>query len=45
MTLTYADEHVDEEGMSPLDHEALWWTVYDQLAPSATAASVRKMPH
>ena len=45
MTLTAADEQVDEDVMSPLDHEALWWTVYDQLAPSGTVARVRKMPH
>ena len=45
MTLTYADDHVGEEGMSPLDHEALWWTVYDRLAPCAAVASARKMPH
>ncbi len=45
MTLTTADARLDEERMSPLDHEALWWRVYDQLAPAAGSASVRKMPH
>ena len=45
MTLTYADERVDEERMSPLDHEALWWRVYEQLAPARAATSDRKMPH
>ncbi len=44
-TLTDADERFNEGGMSPLDHEALWWSVYDELAPSAAAASVRRMPH
>ena len=44
-TLTAADERVDEERMSPLDHEALWWQVYEKLAPAAAVASVRKMPH
>ena len=33
MSLICADEGVDEKTMSPLDHEALWWSVYDQLAP------------
>jgi hypothetical protein len=33
MTLTYADECFDKESMSALDHEAAWWTVYDQLGP------------
>jgi hypothetical protein len=31
MTLTDAEERVDEGQMSPLDHEALWWSVYEQL--------------
>jgi hypothetical protein len=44
MTLTTADERVDEERMSPLEHEALWWQVYEKLAPAETVASVRKMP-
>jgi hypothetical protein len=38
-TLTTADERVDQELMSPLDHEAVWWQVYEKLAP----ASVRKI--
>lgn len=33
-TLLDADERVDAQRMSPLDHEALWWQVYDQLAPT-----------
>ncbi|MGZ6777957.1 MAG: DUF6611 family protein [Mycobacterium sp.] len=33
MTLTSADERVDEHTMSPLDHEALWWQIYEELAP------------
>ena len=45
MTLTNADEQVDEDVMSRLDHEALWWTIYDQLAPSGAVGGVRKMPH
>jgi hypothetical protein len=44
MTLTYADERVDERTTSPLDHEAIWWSVYDELAQSAAPASVREMP-
>ncbi len=32
-----ADERVDAERMSPLEHEALWWQVYDQLAPKGSA--------
>jgi hypothetical protein len=44
MTLTYADERVDEKRMSPLDHEALWWQIYEQLAPAGSVASERKMP-
>jgi hypothetical protein len=44
MMLTYADERVDEERMSPLDHEALWWQIYEQLAPAGSVASERKMP-
>ncbi len=39
MTLTAADERVDEECMSPLDHEALWWQVYEKLAPLRLTAS------
>jgi len=42
MTLTAADERVDEERMSPLDHEALWWQVYEKLAPAAAVTSARK---
>ena len=42
--LTAADKRVDEQRMSPLEHEALWWQVYDQLAPAHTDASVREMP-
>lgn len=34
-----ADERVDAERMSRLVHEALWWHVYEQLAP----ASAHKM--
>lgn len=41
MTLTYADERLDDERMSPLDHEALWWSVYEQLAPAHPATSAR----
>lgn len=44
MTLTQADERVDEERMSPLDHEALWWHVYEQLAPAGAVTNARKMP-
>jgi hypothetical protein len=29
--LTDADERVDAGRISPLDHEALWWSVYEQL--------------
>jgi hypothetical protein len=43
MTLLFADERVDEEHMSPLDHEAIWWRVYEQLAPAGAAANARKM--
>lgn len=45
MTLTCADERVDEGSMSPLDHEALWWQIYEQLAPARAGTSDRKMPH
>jgi hypothetical protein len=44
MMLTCADERVDEERMSPLDHEALWWQIYEQIAPAGSAASGRRMP-
>ncbi len=44
-TLTTADERLDQELMSALDHEALWWQVYDKLAPAEADASVRKTPH
>ena len=44
MTLTFADERVDEERMSPLDHEALWGRVFELLAPTAAVASDRKTP-
>ncbi|MFY9921130.1 MAG: DUF6611 family protein [Mycobacterium sp.] len=37
--LLAADERVDEERMSPLDHEALWWQVYEELAPARSAPS------
>ena len=40
-TLTSADERVDEERMSPLDHEALWWRVYEELAPDGAIAGGR----
>ncbi len=43
MTLTAADERLDGERMSPLDHEALWWQVYEKLAPAAAVASERKI--
>ena len=43
VTLTTADERLDQERMSPLDHEALWWQVYDKLAPAAAVANERKM--
>ncbi len=39
MTLTAADDRVDEEHMSPLDHEALWWQVYEKLDPARSAPS------
>jgi hypothetical protein len=32
-TLLDADERLDDGRISPLEHEALWWSVYDQLAP------------
>ena len=35
MALTDADERVDGDLMSPLDHEALWWSVYEQLGGSS----------
>ncbi len=38
-TLYDADERVDAERMSPIEHEALWWQVYDQLAPNRLAVS------
>ena len=41
MALTSADERVDEERMSPLDHEALWWRVYDELAPHGAISGGR----
>lgn len=40
MTLTFADERLDEERMSPIDHEALWWRVYEQLAPADASREV-----
>ncbi len=43
MALTAADDRVDDGLMSALDHEALWWQVYDQLATSSSTAGVRKM--
>jgi hypothetical protein len=43
MTLTAADERLDGKRMSPLDHEALWWQVYDKLAPAAAVASDRRI--
>jgi hypothetical protein len=45
MMLTTADERVDQGRMSPLDHEALWWQVYEKLAPAEADTSVREMPH
>ena len=39
MTLTYADERFGEEGVSPLDHEALWWSVYEQLGAKLAPSS------
>lgn len=39
MALTAADERVDDGTMSPLDHEVLWWQIYEKLAP--TGANVR----
>ncbi len=41
MTLTTADRRLDEERISPIEHEVLWWQVYEELA--APSASVRKM--
>jgi hypothetical protein len=41
-TLTSADERLDDERLSPLDHEALWWQVYDQLTPSGGQSAVRR---
>jgi hypothetical protein len=38
-TLMDADERVDAKQMSPIDHEALWWQVYDQLASNRLAVS------
>jgi hypothetical protein len=32
-----ADDRVDAERMSPLEHESLWWQVYDLLAPDGPA--------
>jgi hypothetical protein len=32
-----ADERVAAERISPIEHEALWWQVYDQLAPNGPA--------
>lgn len=43
--LTAADERLDEGSLSPLEHEALWWQVYDTLAPARSGANARKMPH
>lgn len=40
MTLTFADERLDEERLSPIDHEALWWRVYEQLAPAEASREV-----
>jgi uncharacterized protein DUF6611 len=28
------DERLNDERMSPLEHEALWWKVYEQLSPT-----------
>jgi hypothetical protein len=36
-TLFDADERAGAEHMSPLEHEVLWWQVYEQLAPDASA--------
>ena len=33
MTLTTADRRLREGDMSPLEHEALWWEIYERLAP------------
>jgi hypothetical protein len=30
--------------MSPLEHEALWWQVYERLAPAEAVTNVRKTP-
>ena len=38
-TLYDADERVDAARMSPIEHEALWWLVYDQLTPNRLAVS------
>lgn len=32
-TLTDADDHLDRGRITPSQHEALWWDVYDRLAP------------
>jgi hypothetical protein len=37
-----ADERLDAGLISPLEHEALWWRVYDQLDPGSS--NVRKLP-
>jgi hypothetical protein len=41
VTLADADERLTEERMSPLEHEALWWQVYEQLA--APGPNVHKL--
>jgi hypothetical protein len=32
-TLTDADDDLDGGAISPSQHEAIWWDVYDRLAP------------
>jgi hypothetical protein len=32
-----ADDRLAAERISPIEHEALWWQVYDQLAPNGPA--------
>jgi hypothetical protein len=41
MALATADQQLREERLSPLEHEALWWRIYEQLAPAGGGASVR----
>jgi hypothetical protein len=42
--LADADLRMNEQQMTPIEHEVLWWQVYEQLEPVHTATKVRETP-